>query len=69
MNDYPQDKYDKAKGQLKLQLNGVFRPFHMHGMKEFVPDAIDECVYLAEQFAMRVRGKDSPIRIRKKYRT
>lgn len=65
----PQDKYDKAKGQLRLQLNGVFRPFRIYGMGEFIPSAIDECVHLAEQFAIRVRGADKPIKIRDTYRS
>lgn len=60
----PQPEYDKAKGQLRLQLNGVLKPFNMYGLGIFIPGAIDECVHLAEQFAMRIRGKDIPIRRR-----
>jgi hypothetical protein len=53
--------YMKAIGQLRLQLNGVFKPFRAYGLQEFIPGAIDECVHLAESFGMRVRGKDEPI--------
>ena len=57
----PQDKYDKAKGQLKLQLNGVFEPFNCYGLGAYIPEAIEQVVLLAEQFGQRVRGDDIPI--------
>lgn len=59
-----QEKYDKAVGQLRLQLNGVFGCFRCYGLDIFVDGAIDECVNLAVQFSMRVRGKDTPIKMR-----
>lgn len=62
-----QDKYDKAKWQLRSQLNGVFRPFDTYGLHIFIEGAIDECIRLTEQFAMRVRGKDTPIQARDRY--
>lgn len=63
-----QKKYDKAKGQLKLQLNGVFSCFRCYGLELYIDGAIDECIHLAEQFAMRVRGKDVPIVMKGKAR-
>ena len=59
-----QGEYDKAKGQLRLQFNGVLNCFRCHGLDIYVEGAIDECVELAEQFAMRVRGKQIPIKTR-----
>ena len=55
--------YLKAKGQLRLQLNGIMSTFRMHGMDAFVPGAIEQIILLAEQFGMRVRGIDEPIDI------
>ena len=60
----PQTEYNKAKGQLRLQLTGVFSPFMCYGLNEYVSGAIDECIHLAEQFSMRVRGKDIPIEMK-----
>ncbi len=64
MEKIDQDKYDKAVGQLRLQLNGVFVCFRCYGLDVFVDGAIDECVNLAVQFSMRVRGKSIPIKMR-----
>ena len=61
MEKIPQKEYDKARGQLKLQLNGVFEPFNCYGLGAFIPEAIEQAVMLAEQFGQRVRGKDMPI--------
>lgn len=59
-----QEEYDKAIGQLRLQLNGVFDCFRCYGMDVLVAGSIEECVSLAVQFSMRVRGKDTPIKMR-----
>jgi len=53
--------YKKAVGQLRLQFNGVFEPFHGYGQGVFIPGAIEECVKLAEDFGLRVRGIDKEI--------
>jgi len=69
LNWLPEDDYQKAVGQLRLQLNGVFQPFNQYGLEVFIPGAIHEVVKLAEDFSLRVRGYDKPIdleRIRKK---
>jgi hypothetical protein len=57
----PQEEYDKALGQLRLQLNGVFTPFHGYGHDVFIPQAADEALKLAEDFCLRVRGAEKPV--------
>ncbi len=64
MDKIPQEQYDKALGQLRLQLGGVMNCFRCYGMGEDVDSAIIEIIKLAEQFSMRVRGKDIPIKVR-----
>ena len=61
-----QHDYDKAKGQMKLQLNDVFSPFMLYGLNILIPGAIEEVMELAEQFGQRVRGKDIPIKLKKR---
>ena len=65
-----QHDYDKAIGQFRLQLNGVFSCFNMYGQGELVHGAIEEVVELAEKFGMRVRKKDIAISLerRRNYR-
>lgn len=55
------EEYQKAVGQLRLQLNGVMAPFKQYGLNVFIPGAIAEIVQLAEDFGLRVRGVDKPI--------
>jgi len=57
----PKEDYDKAVGQFRLQLNGVMEPFRQYGQDVFIPQAIEECVRLAEDFGLRVRGMPKPI--------
>jgi len=64
-----QTDYDKAKGQLRLQLNGVFQAFNLYGLHIFINGAIDEIMELAEQFGRRVRGDDIPIKLKKRRRS
>ena len=67
MSDYTkisQEGYNKALGQFRLQLGGIMNCFRCYGMDLDVDGAIPEIVKLAEQFAMRVRGKDVPIMVR-----
>ncbi len=68
----PDKEYQKAIGQLRLQVAGVFDflkvddklPIrYFHGMGDFIPGAITEIVKLAEDFSLRVRGVDKPISI------
>ena len=64
MEKIPQESYDKAIGQFRLQLNGIMNNFRCYGLDNDVDGAIPEIVKLAEQFSMRVRGKDVPIKVR-----
>jgi len=68
MEKIPQESYDKALGQFRLQLGAIMNCFRCYGMQEDVDGVIPEIVKLAEQFAMRVRGKDIPIMVRSKPR-
>jgi len=61
-----QDDYEKAKGQLRLQLGEVLSVFMMYGLQEYIPGAIIEIVELCEQFGKRVRGADVPIVLKNK---
>ncbi len=68
MEKIPQEKYDKALGQFRLQLNATMNCFRCYGMEKDVDEACNEIVELTEQFAMRIRGKDIPIGVREKPR-
>lgn len=71
MPDYPdihwleQRDFDKAVGQLRLQLNGVLEPFQLYGQGDYIPGAISGIVDLAIDFSLRVRGVDKPIQYRR----
>ena len=64
MDKIPQESYDKALGQFRLQLNGIMHCFCCYGLDQDVVGATEEIVKLAELFAMRVRGKSIPIEVR-----
>ena len=68
MEKIPEEEYMKALGQFRLQLGGIMHCFRCYGMEQDVDGAIPEIVKLAEQFSMRVRGKDVPIMVRSKPR-
>jgi len=68
MEKIPEEQYQKAIGQLRMQLNGIMNCFRCYGLEHDVEGAIPEIVKLTEQFAMRVRGKDVPIMVRSKPR-
>jgi len=60
----PEPDYRKCVGQFRLQLNDVFAPLRQYGQGIYVDGAIEEVVELTEMFAMRVRGKAIPIRLK-----
>ena len=64
MEKIPQEQYDKALGQFRLQLGGIMNCFRCYGLSDDVDGAMIEIAKLAELFAMRVRGKDVPIKVR-----
>lgn len=53
--------YKKAIGQLRLAVGAILSVFNMYGMQEFIPQAQEEIVKVAEDFGLRVRGIDKPI--------
>ena len=67
-----QDEYDKAIGQLRLQVGAIFDFLkvddklpvrYMYGYEPFIRGAVNEIVKLAEDFGLRVRGVDRAISI------
>jgi len=66
MSNYPripQSEYDKARGQFRLQVGEVLSVFKQYGQHIYIPGALEEITELAEQFAMRVRGKSIAIQL------
>ena len=57
----PEEEYQKAVTQLRMQLGGVFKPFRIYGLDVFTTGAVDEVVRLCEDFGLRVRGMDKAI--------
>ena len=57
----PQDIYDKAVSQFRMQLGGILHPLRKYGQDPFVDQAIIEIVKLTEDFSLRVRGVDKII--------
>ncbi len=64
MEKITQDDYDKAMFQLRSQLNAVWNFANCYGLNDDVKLANEESIKLAEQFSMRTRGKDVPIKVR-----
>ena len=58
-----EDAYRKLVFQLRCQMGAILNVFNCYGMNNDVTQAIGECVKVAENFGMAVRGKDSPIHI------
>ena len=56
-----EESYQRATGQLRLQIGGVLAPFNMYGLGVFIPGAIIKIVKLCEDFGLRVRGIDKAI--------
>ncbi len=59
----PDEQYQKLKFQLRGQFIAILNVFRCYGLDPFVEGAIEECVKVAENFGMAVRGKDKPIHI------
>ncbi len=49
---------DKALGQFRLALNGVFIPFSMYGLQAHIPEAIETIIQLALIMHSRLLGVD-----------
>ena len=66
MKQYPRisdNTYKKLMFQLRGQYTAILNVFRCYGMNSEADIAIEECIKLAENFGMAVRGKDSPIHI------
>jgi len=53
--------FEKAIGQFRLQLNGVFDIFKLYGQDIYIPGAKAEVERLAVDLSLRLRGIDKPI--------
>uniref|UniRef100_A0A6M3LWY3 Uncharacterized protein n=1 Tax=viral metagenome TaxID=1070528 RepID=A0A6M3LWY3_9ZZZZ len=59
----PEASYKKLVFQLRGQYMAILNVFRCYGMQGDVDIAIEECVKVAENFGMALRGKDAPIHI------
>jgi len=69
MSTYPkisEAEYRKLLFQLRGQYIAILNVFRCYGMDLYVDQAQEECVRVAENFAMAVRGKKIPIHILEK---
>ncbi len=58
-----EDSYRKLVFQLRGQYMAILNVFRCYGLDPYVDTALDECVKVAENFGMAVRGKRKPIHI------
>lgn len=59
----PDEQYNKLKFQLQGQFIAILNVFNCYGMNNDVLQAIEECVRVAENFGMAVRGWEKSIHI------
>ena len=57
------DAYAKLLFQMRGQFIAILNVFNCYGLQPDVDQALEECVTVAENFAMAVRGKEKPIHI------
>ena len=62
-NRISEEQYNKLVFQLRGQYTAILNVFKCYGMNNDVLQAIEECVLVAENFGMVVRGKEMPIHI------
>ena len=58
-----EEAYRKLSFQLRGQMGAILNVFNCYGMNNDVLTAIEECVKVAENFGMAVRGSEKPIHI------
>ena len=68
MEKIPEEQYKKALFQARSQIDACWSHTKCYGLQDYFDDALDETMKIIEQFAMRVRGKDTPIMVRKEPR-
>ena len=61
-----EETYKKLLFQLRGQFGAILNCFRCYGLEPYVDGAIEECIELAENFGMAVRGKNKPIHILEK---
>ena len=62
--------FQKAKGQLRLQVGEILSVFNMYGMGDYVSGAIEEILEVADDYSKRLRGEvNQPIRVKKRRNT
>lgn len=62
-----EQSFQKAKGQLRLQVGEILSVFNIYGLDTLVPGAIEEILEVADDYSKRLRGEaDQPIRIKKR---
>ena len=61
----PDEEFQKALTQLRLQLGEIMSVFHLYGMGALIPGALEEQIEVAIDFSKRCRGeKNQPIRVK-----
>jgi len=59
----PEEDYQKAVGQLRLQYGVLLEPLNMYGQQDYIREVLPQLISLAEDFGLRIRGIDKPISI------
>lgn len=61
----PEDEYNKAIGQWRLQAGEILSVFNMYDLGVFIGGALAELEEITIDFSKRVRGeKNQPIRVK-----
>ena len=58
-----EDDYKKLMFQVRGQYIAILNVFRCYGLNPHVDQAIEECIKVAENVGMKVRGKDIPIHV------
>ena len=65
-NDFywlPQNRYEKLKGQTRLQIANILKPFDVYGQGVYINPAVEACMLVIEETWDVIRGEDKPIDI------
>jgi len=57
---------EKLKGQFRLGLNGILKPFNLYGMGIYVPAAIELIMELLDKYESNLEGEETPLEVDKK---
>jgi hypothetical protein len=64
----PDEEYEALKGHVRGEFRKALNSLRCHGLDPQVDTAIEDCVRIAEVFAMAVRGSGKPVLVLKEYR-